>query len=133
MDCRALPPSALPHTRKLIHDYIENFSRLQNFFQHKPELHSSEAYARQLDFPAARRRGVAAILRADNLLFGSAPATGNNLRLFDNNTRPTTLLSPISPLNGLLHHASLLPIPSIAAFTPAPIPCLASGFDIPTI
>ena len=84
MDCRALPPSALPHTSKLIHDYTENFSRLQNFFQHKPELHSAEAYARQLDFPAERRREVAAILRADNLLFGGGPETENNLRRLEN-------------------------------------------------
>ena len=84
MDCRALPPSALPHTSELIHDYTENFSRLQNFFQHKPELHSAEAYARELDFPAERRREVAAILRADNLLFGGGPETENNLRRLEN-------------------------------------------------
>src|SRR5437899_11686192 len=80
MDCRALLPSSLPHTSKLIHDYTENFSRLQNFYEHKPELHSAEAYARQLDFPADRRREVAAILRADNRGFGGGPETENNLR-----------------------------------------------------
>src|SRR5690242_10014018 len=84
MDCRALPPSTLPHTSKLSHDYTENFSRLQNFFQHKPDLHSAETYARQLDFPADRRREVAAILRADNLSFGSGPETENNLRRLEN-------------------------------------------------
>lgn len=84
MDCRALPPSALPHTSNLIHDYTENFSRLQNFFQHKPDLHSAETYARQLDFPADRLRKVAAILRADNLSFGSGPETENNLRRLEN-------------------------------------------------
>jgi uncharacterized protein YllA (UPF0747 family) len=80
MDCRALSPSGLPHTSKLILDFTENFPRLQSFYQHKPELHSAEAYARQLDFPADRRREVAAILRADNLSFGSGPETENNLR-----------------------------------------------------
>lgn len=80
MDCRALLPSALPHTSKLIHDYTENFSGLQNFYEHKPELHAAEAYARQLNFPADRRREVAAILRADNLSFGSGPETEANLR-----------------------------------------------------
>jgi bacillithiol biosynthesis cysteine-adding enzyme BshC len=84
MDCRALLPSALPHTSKLIHDFTENFSRLQNFYEHKPELHSAESYARQLDFPADRRREVAAILRADNLLFGSGLETENNLRRLEN-------------------------------------------------
>src|SRR6267378_3094660 len=33
MDCRALSPSSLPHASKLIHDYVENFSRLQNFYK----------------------------------------------------------------------------------------------------
>jgi bacillithiol biosynthesis cysteine-adding enzyme BshC len=84
MDCRALPPSSLPHTTKLIHDYTENFSCLQNFFEHKPELQSAAAYGRQLDFPADRRRKVAAILRADNVSFGSGPETENNLRRLEN-------------------------------------------------
>jgi bacillithiol biosynthesis cysteine-adding enzyme BshC len=84
MDCRALPPSSLPHTSKLIHDYVENFPRLQNFYAHKPDLHSAESYARQLDFPSDRRREVAAILRADNLIFGSGPETENNLRRLEN-------------------------------------------------
>src|SRR5258705_104699 len=84
MDCRALSPSSLPHTSKLIHDYVQHLSRLQNFYQHKPELHSAETYARQLNFPADRRREVAAILRADNLLFGSGPETENNLRRLEN-------------------------------------------------
>jgi len=84
MDCRALLPSNLPHTSKLIHDYTENFSRLQSFYEHKPELQSAEAYARQLKFPDDRRRDVAAILRADNLSFGSGPETENNLRRLEN-------------------------------------------------
>jgi bacillithiol biosynthesis cysteine-adding enzyme BshC len=84
MDCRALLPSSLPHTSKLILDFTENFSRLQNFYAHKPDLHSAEAYARQLDFPANRRREVAAILRADNLSFGSGPETESNLRRLEN-------------------------------------------------
>jgi len=84
MDCRALLPSSLPHTSKLIHDYTENFSRLQNFYEHKPELHAAEAHARQLNFPADRRREVAAILRGDNLVFGGGPETENNLRRLEN-------------------------------------------------
>src|SRR5258706_8441229 len=84
MDCPPLPPPSLPPTSKLTHDSVEIFSRLQNFYQHKPELHSAEAYARQLNFPADRRREVAAILRADNLSFGSGPETESNLRRLEN-------------------------------------------------
>src|ERR1700719_1654166 len=84
MDCRALLPSSLPHTSKLIHDYTENFSRLQNFYEHNREFPSPEAFARQLNSPADRRREVAAILRTDNLSFGSGPETESNLRRLEN-------------------------------------------------
>src|SRR5258708_37946680 len=84
MACRPLPPPGLRHPSKRTHDYAEIFSRLQNFYKHKPELHSAEAYARQLNFPADRRREVAAILRADNLSFGSGPETESNLRRLEN-------------------------------------------------
>jgi bacillithiol biosynthesis cysteine-adding enzyme BshC len=84
MDCRALLPHELPHTTPLIRDFTGNFSRLQNFYAHKPEMPSIEAYARQLQFPAARRAEVAAILRRQNLAFGSGPETEKNLQRLEN-------------------------------------------------
>src|SRR5579862_3524145 len=80
MDCRALLPHELPHSTPLIRDFTENFPRLQSFFAHKPEMPSVEAYARQLQFPADRRSQVAAILREENLSFGSGPETEKNLQ-----------------------------------------------------
>ena len=84
MDCRALAPHQLPHTTNLIRDYIENFPRLQSFYAHKPDLPSAEAYARQLQFPADRRREVAAILREENISFGCSPETEKNLQRLEN-------------------------------------------------
>ena len=84
MDCRALAPHQLPHTTNLIRDYIENFPRLQSFYAHKPDLPSAEAYARQLQFPADRRREVAAILREENISFGCSPETEKNLLRLEN-------------------------------------------------
>lgn len=84
MDCRALAPHQLPHSTNLIRDFIEDFPRVQKFFAHKPDLQSAEAYARQLQFPADRRREVAAILREQNLSFGSGEETEKNLQRLEN-------------------------------------------------
>jgi len=80
MDCRALLPHQLPHTSKLFRDYIENFSKLDSFYDHAPTLKSVLSYARKLKFPRERRVEVAAILRSQNLLFGSGEATEENLQ-----------------------------------------------------
>src|SRR5215472_12460659 len=84
MDCRALLPHELPHTTPLTRDFTENFSRLEGFYAHKPELPSVEAYARQLDFPQDRRAAIAAILRKQNLAFGCSPETEKNLQRLEN-------------------------------------------------
>ena len=84
MDCRALAPHQIPHTTNLIRDYIEDFPRVQHFYGHKPDLATVEAYARQLEFPVERRREVAAILREENVSFGSGPETKKNLERLEN-------------------------------------------------
>jgi len=84
MDCRALLPHELPHATPLTRDFTENFSRLEGFYAHKPELPSVEAYARQLDFPQDRRAAIAAILRKQNLAFGAGPETEANLQRLEN-------------------------------------------------
>jgi len=84
MDCRALLPHELPHTTALIRDYTGNFSRLQHFYAHKPEMLAVEAYARKLEFPAERRREVAAILREQNAGFGAGAETEKNLLRLEN-------------------------------------------------
>ena len=84
MDCRALAPHQIPHTTNLIRDYIEDFPRVQQFYEHKPDLPAVEAYARQLEFPAERRRAVAAILREENVSFGSGAETEKNLQRLEN-------------------------------------------------
>jgi bacillithiol synthase len=80
MDCRALLPGQLPHTSKLIRDFVEDFSKVSAFYAHPPTLKSAASYAKQLSFPADRRREVAAALRAQNASFGSSSETQTNLR-----------------------------------------------------
>jgi bacillithiol biosynthesis cysteine-adding enzyme BshC len=79
MDFRDLPAGKLPHTSKFIRDYIENFSRLKAFFEHEPDFKSVAKYARNLTFPADRRRQVADVLRAQNVLYGSSSETEKNI------------------------------------------------------
>jgi bacillithiol synthase len=80
MDCRALLPHQLPHATKLFRDYIENFSKVRSFYEHVPDLKVAARYAKSLHFPPERRREVAGILRAQNLLYGSGEETQKNLQ-----------------------------------------------------
>ena len=79
MDFRDLSADELPHTSKIVRDYLGNFSRLKSFYEHPPDFKSVTKYARKLEFPADRRRQVADVLRAQNVLFGSSPETGKNI------------------------------------------------------
>jgi bacillithiol biosynthesis cysteine-adding enzyme BshC len=60
-------------------DYLNCFDRVSSFYQHKPELESILRLVRSLDYPAKRRQEVATILRQQNALIGSGPATGTSL------------------------------------------------------
>jgi bacillithiol biosynthesis cysteine-adding enzyme BshC len=84
MECRALLPEQLPHTTKLTRDYVTNFSRLESFYGHPPDLHSVLTQARGLEFPVERRREVADILRSQNVRFGSGEKTLENLERLSN-------------------------------------------------
>jgi bacillithiol biosynthesis cysteine-adding enzyme BshC len=71
----------VPHTSKLFRDYVEDFAKVRSFYKHPPDLKTAIRLAHELDFPADRRREVANILRAQNLMYGSGPETQKNLDL----------------------------------------------------
>jgi len=83
MHCRALSVEALPHQPKLLRDYVHSFERVAPFFPHKPDLESILGVTRSLDYPAARRAEIAAILRQQNELLGAGSATFVNLERFE--------------------------------------------------
>jgi bacillithiol synthase len=83
MHCRALPIEVLPHQPKLLRDYLQSYERVSTFFRHKPDLENILDLARPLDYPAARRAEVAAILRQQNELLGAGSATFANLGRFE--------------------------------------------------
>jgi len=84
MHCRALPIAALPHQPQLLRDYVQSFEKVSPFFQHKPDVENILRVARSLQYPAARRKEVAAILRQQNELLGAGPATFTNLNRLEN-------------------------------------------------
>ncbi|HUK33897.1 MAG TPA: bacillithiol biosynthesis cysteine-adding enzyme BshC [Vicinamibacterales bacterium] len=79
MDFRDLSAGELPHTSKLVRDFLGNFTRLKSFYERQPDFKSVTKYARKLEFPGDRRRQVADVLRAQNVLFGSSPETVKNI------------------------------------------------------
>ena len=79
MDCRALASHKLPHQSKLFLEYLNNFSKVQHFYEHEPKMSSVTAVARKLDFPKERRSAVATALRGQNAAFGGGPAVFENL------------------------------------------------------
>ncbi|HXO62819.1 MAG TPA: bacillithiol biosynthesis cysteine-adding enzyme BshC [Candidatus Acidoferrales bacterium] len=79
MDCRALASHKLPHQSKLFLEYLNNFSKVQEFYAHVPKMASVTAVARKVEFPKERRSAVAAILRAQNAAIGAGPAVFENL------------------------------------------------------
>jgi bacillithiol biosynthesis cysteine-adding enzyme BshC len=79
MHCRALPVNVLPHQPRLLLDYLNCFDRVSSYYQHKPQIESILRLVGSLDYPAGRRQEVATILRQQNALIGSGPATVTSL------------------------------------------------------
>src|SRR5215470_12172435 len=79
MHCRVLAIDALPHQPQILRDYLQNYPRVAAFYQHKPTLDNILKVARSLQFPPERQLEVARILRQQNRLLGSGPATLANL------------------------------------------------------
>src|SRR5271155_352653 len=79
MDCRALAFRQLPHQPKLFLDYLDHFARVKPFYVHEPTAKSVFREAKALNFPRERASAVAAILRKQNVAFGSDAKTQENL------------------------------------------------------
>lgn len=80
MDSECLPFSSIPHTSRLFQDYLHHFDRVQCFYARPPLDNSWWAEEKQrIDYPAERRRTVAAILERQNREFGAGEKTLNNI------------------------------------------------------
>jgi bacillithiol synthase len=79
MDCRILSFRELPHQPKLFLDFVDQLELTRPFYAHTPTMDAVRQVARSLEYPAERRRTVAAILKEQNQGFGAGPATLANL------------------------------------------------------
>ena len=83
MGCHSIPFRRLPHQPKLFVRLVDDYSSVSRFYPHPPNLEAAEALTRSLDFPADRRKQVAAILREQNVTLGSGRATQTNLNALE--------------------------------------------------
>jgi bacillithiol synthase len=83
MDCRALSFRQLPHQPKLFLDYADHFEAVRAFYAHPPTMDAVRAVAKGLQYPAERRKEVAAIFRRQNESFGASAATLAHLERFE--------------------------------------------------
>jgi bacillithiol synthase len=79
MACHSIPFRRLPHQPKLFVRLVEDFPAVSRFYAHPPTFEAVKEVARNLDFPAERRKHVAAILRDQNAALGASAATQSNL------------------------------------------------------
>lgn len=63
MECHCLKHSEIPHTSRLFTDLLYHFDRVQSFYPHMPlEMSSFHTAAKAVNYPAAIRDGVCAVL-----------------------------------------------------------------------
>ena len=84
MGCVSIPFRRLPHQPKLFLRFLDDFPAVANFYAHPPTLEAIKQTANSLDFPAQRRKEVAAVLRDINANLGAADATQRNLERLQN-------------------------------------------------
>ena len=85
MGCVSIPYRRLPHQPRLFLGFLDDFPRVAGFYSHPPALDSILAVAKALEFPAERRRQVAAILRETNAGLGAGEAAPGNVARLESN------------------------------------------------
>src|SRR5260370_6475468 len=83
MGCVSIPFRRLPHQLRLFVRLIDDYSSVKKFYAHPPNMDAVKQVAASLEYPAERRREVAAILREQNAGFGAGSATLSNLEKFE--------------------------------------------------
>jgi bacillithiol biosynthesis cysteine-adding enzyme BshC len=79
MGCVSIPFRRLPHQPKLFVRLIDDYSSVERFYAHPPNMDAVKEVASSLEYPAERRREVAAVLREQNAAFGANAAAMSNL------------------------------------------------------
>jgi bacillithiol biosynthesis cysteine-adding enzyme BshC len=79
MECHSIPAGELPGATLLYTTFLNDFSRVAEFYSHPPNLTGIQQAAVELHMDDSMRCGVVDVLRAQNLAFGGDAATSRNL------------------------------------------------------
>ena len=79
MECHCIPAGELPGASLLYTTFLNDFSRVSDFYAHPPSLNGIEQAAREVRLDDSIRRGVVEVLRGQNRAFGGDEETTRNL------------------------------------------------------
>jgi len=80
LETECLPFSSIPHTTRLFDDYLHNFDHVKRFYAQPPLRQDWWAdEIKKIQYPAERRKAVAAILERQNHEFGAGEKTLANI------------------------------------------------------
>jgi bacillithiol biosynthesis cysteine-adding enzyme BshC len=81
LETEYLPLSSIPHTTRLFDDYLHHFDRVKQFYAQPPLRQDWWAdEIKKIQYPAERRKAVAAILERQNREFGAGEKTLSNIQ-----------------------------------------------------
>jgi bacillithiol biosynthesis cysteine-adding enzyme BshC len=81
LETERLPFSSIPHTTHLFDDYLHHFDRVKRFYAQPPLRQDWWAdEIKTIQYPAERRKAVAAILERQNREFGAGEKTFSNIQ-----------------------------------------------------
>src|SRR6202047_1089029 len=80
----SIPLRRLPHQTKLFLRFLDDFPSVSKFYARPPAMEAVKEAAASLEFPAERRKQVAAVLRDLNGILGAGEATARNLDRLEN-------------------------------------------------
>jgi bacillithiol biosynthesis cysteine-adding enzyme BshC len=81
LETEYLPLSSIPHTTRLFDDYLHHFDRVKQFYAQPPLRQDWWAdEIKTIQYPAERRKAVAAILERQNREFGAGEKTLSNIQ-----------------------------------------------------
>jgi bacillithiol biosynthesis cysteine-adding enzyme BshC len=79
MGCISIPFHRLPHQPNLFLRFLDDFSKVAQFYPHPPSLDAIQKVTGALEYPEDRRKEVAAVLRETNAALGASEATSRNI------------------------------------------------------
>ena len=82
MECTRFAFARLPHSTRLLADYLDDFQNLSAFYSHPPRRDGVLAAARAVNLAPETRAQVAKIMADENRRFGLDPAAEQNIERF---------------------------------------------------